>query len=552
MAHADETYDFVIVGSGGSAVAAALVMKEAGKRALIIEKREFFGGSSALSGGVMWIPCNSLGREAGVQDTPEMAKAYLDACAGPESKGSSAARRAAFLDQAPKAIDFLRSKGMQLVHGEGYSDYHETEYPGGVARSRSVMPKIFDLDELGDKASWIDWTGEFPAMMTHETFHLTRFGRDWKSREIMLRVGWRMLQNKLLRRKLVGTGYSLQGRLLQIALKEKLDIWIDSPVTHLTSENGRVTGVVARREGKDVRVTARDGVLINAGGFARSAEMRKAWLEQPDSAEWTVSNKGDTGEVLQMAMDLGADVENMHMVWWVPGTFPPEGGTAIHVGEHARPHAIVVDSQGQRFVNEGTSYVEIGLAYYRHHKQVPCIPAWVIMDSRHRKYYSFHLAPPGKTPQHWLDSGFMKKADSVADLAGQCGLPADKLQATIERFNGFARAGVDGDFGRGGSAYARYIADPSSKPNAALGTLEQPPYYAVQLWPRDVGTCGGLVTDEHARVLDKASAVIPGLYATGNSTSSVNGPSYPGAGASIGASLTFGYAAARHAARSNA
>jgi 3-oxosteroid 1-dehydrogenase len=146
----------------------------------------------------------------------------------------------------------------------------------------------------------------------------------------------------------------------------------------------------------------------------------------------------------------------------------------------------------------------------------------------------------------------MKKADTVAELAGQCGLPADKLQATLDRFNRFARAGVDEDFGRGGSAYARYIGDPSSKPNAALGTLEKPPYYAVQLWPRDVGTCGGLVTDEHARVLDKAGKVIPGLYATGNSTSSVNGPSYPGAGASIGASLTFGYAAARHAARSNA
>ena len=141
MTEATETYDFIIVGSGGSAVCAALVMKEAGKRALIIEKRPFFGGSSALSGGVMWIPCNSLGREAGVEDTPEMAKAYLDACAGPESKGSSAARRAAFLEEAPKAIDFLRAKGMQLVHGEGYSDYHETEYPGGVARSRSVMPE---------------------------------------------------------------------------------------------------------------------------------------------------------------------------------------------------------------------------------------------------------------------------------------------------------------------------------------------------------------------------------------------------------------------------
>jgi 3-oxosteroid 1-dehydrogenase len=173
------------------------------------------------------------------------------------------------------------------------------------------------------------------------------------------------------------------------------------------------------------------------------------------------------------------------------------------------------------------------------------------MESRHRDRYSFGQAFPKKTPQNWLDSGFMKKAGSIAELAAMCGLPADELAATIDRFNGFARDGVDHDFHRGVGAYARYLGDPTCKPNASLGTIEQPPFYAVELYPRDVGTCGGLVTDEFARVLDTGGKPIPGLYACGNSTSSVCGPSYPGAGASIGASLTFGYIAAKHAARSN-
>jgi 3-oxosteroid 1-dehydrogenase len=254
---------------------------------------------------------------------------------------------------------------------------------------------------------------------------------------------------------------------------------------------------------------------------------------------------------MRMAMELGADVEGMDLCWWVPGVMDPEGGTSVFVFEHARPHAIIVDQHAQRFTNEATSYVQIGLNIYRHNAMAPAIPSWIIMDSRHRKRYSFGQALPGRTPKNWLDSGFLKMAHTIEDLAAVCQLPADQLAMTIERFNRFAREGVDHDFNRGVGAYARYLGDPTCKPNASLGTLEEPPFYAVKLYPRDVGTCGGLVTDEFARVLDVEGKAIPGLYATGNSTSSVHGPSYPGAGASIGASLAFGFIAAKQAARSN-
>jgi 3-oxosteroid 1-dehydrogenase len=279
--------------------------------------------------------------------------------------------------------------------------------------------------------------------------------------------------------------------------------------------------------------------------------MRKQWLEQPEEASWTIANLGDTGDLHRLAMDLGADVENMDLCWWLPGTLPPDRPNTVHVSEAARPHAILVDSQGQRFTNEATSYVQIGINFYRHNREVSCIPGWFILDSWHRKRYNFGSAMPKKDPPEWLSSGFMKKADTIEELARLCDLPPDKLRATIERFNGFARQGKDEDFGRGGSAYAAFIGDPGHKPNPSLGPIEEPPYYAIPTVPGDVGTCGGLVTDEWARVLDTEGKVIPGLYATGNSTSSVHGPSYPGAGASIGASLAFGYVAARHAARAN-
>ncbi len=546
-----ETYDFVIVGSGASSVAAALKIKEAGKTALIIEKREFFGGSTALSGGVIWIPCNSVQREAGVADTPEQASAYLDACAGPHSKGSSAARRSAFLEEGPKAIDFLRAHGMKLVHAATYSDYHETVYPGGNAGGRAIVPAIFDLNELGEDARRIDWSPDNPPLMTHETGRLMLFGRGWDSKKIVARIGLRMLRNKLFGSKLIGHGNSLQGRLLQIARREGLNLWMETSVTGLVTSGARVTGVTVERDGETLIVEARDGVLLNAGGFARNPDMRRELLPGPDDVEWTISNRGDTGEVLQMAIDMGADTENTDLAWWVPGTFPPSGESHVIVFDYARPHAIVVDQQGERYTNEATSYVQIGLNIWKRQQTAPAVPSWVIIDSRHRKRYMFASALPGKTPDDWVSSGYMKQAGTLEDLAAQCDLPPDKLKATVERFNGFAREGVDHDFGRGVGAYPRYLGDPTHKPNPSLGTIEEPPFMAFQLWPRDVGTCGGLVTDEHARVLKEDGSVIPGLYATGNTTSSVHGPSYPGAGASIGASLTFGFIAAKHAARGN-
>jgi len=541
----DESADVVIVGSGAGSVCAALVVRDAGLRPLIVEKDAQIGGSTALSGGVLWVPNNPVMKRAGVRDSYEDAKAYLDACAGPYVSGSTPERRHAFLVEGPKMVEYLERHGMQWVHAEGWSDYHEGEYPGGVARSRSLVAQIFDMRRLG---SWRNLVRRSlrPPLRLYEASDLFLWGKTWRSKVAMARVAWRLMLRRL-GFDLVGTGMAVQGRLFEIALRAKIPLWNEALVTGLITEGARVAGVLVRRHGRDVRVRAERGIIIDAGGFARNAAMRQQYQPKPTSVDWTNSNPGDTGEVIQMAMALGAAVAIMDLSWWNSVSLRPDGTRSINVMDIAKPYAIVVDAKGQRFVNEATSYVAVGIAMYQRQQQAQAVPSWAIIESRHRRDYGWGGVKPGPPPQEWLDSGYMIKAQTIEDLADRCGIDALGLKATIERFNKFARDGVDHDFGRGKSAYSRFLGDPTVKPNHSLGAIEQPPFYAVKIFPGDVGTAGGLVTDEFARVQRKDGSIIPGLYATGNSTATVVGRSYPGAGASIAAAAVFGYIAAKHA-----
>ena len=361
---------------------------------------------------------------------------------------------------------------------------------------------------------------------------------------------------------MAGAGAAIQGRMLQIALREELPIWTESPLVQLVVEDGRVSGVAVRRADRLVRVRARDGVLMNVGGFSRSGAMRERFQPKPNSHTWTNANPGDTGEGIEMAMKLGAAVDCMDEAWWVVTSLGPDGqppkpggyasdGTPLPFMHHldlSLPYSMMVDQLGERFCDEAGAYMEIGQRMYRREKETgKAVPSWVVMDSRQRASYPWGTAQPGQVPQQWLDSGYMIKADSIAELAARTGIAASGLQRTVERFNGFCRTGVDADFGRGSRAFDRCHGDPTVKPNPNLGAIEKPPFYAVRMYPGDVGTAGGVVTDEHARVLREDGSVIEGLYATGNCTASVVGRCYPGAGASIGASFTFGYIAAHHA-----
>lgn len=543
MAQWDESADFVVIGSGGGSMCAGLVLRDLDKSVVVLEKTDKVGGSTAMSGGVLWVPNHPLQAAAGVKDSYEQGLAYLEATVGDVGPASSPQRRDAFLRHGPEMISYLLGKGLKIRRCEGWSDYYD-EKPGGCARSRSLSMELFDARELGD------WN----ARLRRGPFDIPI--RWPESRQSMLmkrtpegflgamRLGLRMAAMKLTGKQLVGMGAAIQGRMLQAALRAGVDIRLESPVQELVEEGGRIVGVVAQVDGRQRRIQARDGVLINAGGFARNAEMRREYGPQPSSVDWTNANPGDTGEAIEMAMAHGAAVDLMDQAVWLVTSVTPKGFRAFHVLDLAKPHLIMVDQAGERFANESGSYMENGQRMYAR----GAVPAWVIMESRHRERYVWAGAMGGKTPEDWITSGYMKRADTIENLAAQCGLDPQNLRRTVDRFNGFARTGQDEDFRRGDRAYDRVFADPTVKPNPCLGALEKGPFYAVQVYPGDVGTFGGLLTDEHARVLTPEGAPIPGLYATGNSTASVVGRCYPGAGASIAASFVFGYIAARHAA----
>ena len=557
--HWDESYDFVVVGSGGGSMCAALVAQEHGKSSLIIEKLDKVGGSTGYSGGVWWIPNNPLMAREGVVDSYERARQYLDAVVGYDGPGTSSLRREAFLRSGPEMVAYLERKGMRFKRPEGYSDYY-CDLPGGEPRSRSLIAELFDIKQLG---SWKDrlsiYKGPPMRVGLDELPDLILLKRTWRGFRAALRVGLRIIAMTIRGQDLRGAGAALQGRMLQMALRDKVTIWPGTPVEELIVADGRVAGVVARRAGKMLRIQARDGVLLNVGGFSRNAAMRQQYGPQPSSAEWTAANPGDTGELILAAMRLGAATDCLDQAWWTPtsrgpnDTPPPgavaEDGTALAFGHHfdiSLPHAILVDGRGQRFANEAGSYMEVGQRMYQRHAETgKGVPCWAIVESRHRARYLWgpHL---GRTPRSWIDSGYMIKAASIEQLALRCGIEPTDLQRTISRFNDFCRSGIDQEFGRGGKAFDRYHGDPTVRPNPNLGPIEKPPFYAVRIYPGDVGTAGGLVTDHDGQVLRADGSVIAGLYATGNSTASVMGKTYPGAGASIGASFVFAYRAALH------
>ncbi len=544
-----DEFDFVIVGSGGGSVPAALVMHEQGKRVLIVEKLDKIGGSSAFSGGVIWIPDNDHLNAGGGEDSHQRSRTYLDGLIGDVGPASSPARRDAFIRNGAEMVRFLERQGMKFLHAH-WPDYYDSR-PGGIAQGRSLCAPLFDINELGE---WKDRLASFPLtadmpIESRDAVHIFLMKSTWRGKLMVAKAALRMAQKKLFGKALRGSGNALQGRLFQIALRRNIPIWTESPVKDFIVSGGKVTGVVVERDGRTIEVGARLGVLINAGGFSRNLAMREKYQPKPTSVDWTVVTPGDTGEMIEAAMRLGAATDLMDEAWWLPSSFMPDGTfMSFHVpNDTGKPHCIAVDAKGRRFVNESCSYMEFGQRMYA----AGAVPAWAVFDSNHRRKYPWGMALPGKPPKELLESGYLKRFDRLEDLARGCGIDPAGLVATVERFNAFAKSGVDADFHRGESAYNNYYGDPTVKPNPNLAPIEKAPFYAVALYPGDVGTSGGILADEFARALRPDGSVIEGLYVTGNSSAAVMGRSYPGAGASIGPSMTFGYIAARHAAGVN-
>ena len=539
----DESFDLVIVGSGAGSVPAALVAKSLGHSTLIIEKQPVFGGSTAYSGGVVWIPNSPL---HGSGDSEDAGRKYLNALIGPDGrKASPPAKREMFLKEGPRAIRFLMQQGLKFIL-VFWPDYY-TNAPGAHEYGRSLMCELFNINELDE---WKDKVGSFygfPPLPVNswEFVNLTLAKRTLKGKAAALRLAARMLQDKLTGRRRVGSGNALQGRMLQAALRAQIPIRLSTALTELIVEGELVTGVKVLGPTGERCIQAKRGVLLNTGGFSHNLAMRHAYQPAPASVDWTMANPGDTGEAIQMAQKLGADIDLMREAWWTPGSLLPNGRYAgFHVpGESGKPHIIIVGKNGRRIGNEAGAYMEFGQKMFA----AGAVPAYAILESRALAHYTWGPILKGAQIQPFIDTGYLKTGATLRELAERSGIDPNGLEAEIAKFNGFAEAGVDADFGRGSSVYNRVMGDPTVKPNPSLGKIEKAPFYAVTIWPMDVGTSGGLVTDEYARVLRTDGSAIRGLYAAGNATAPVVGASYPGAGASIGGSLTFGYVAARHA-----
>jgi 3-oxosteroid 1-dehydrogenase len=545
----EEVFDFVIVGSGGGSVPAALVMSDQAKSVVILEKLPVFGGTTAYSGGVIWIPDNPVTNPDGKQDSPELSRTYMEAAAGASAAEVPLPRRRAYIEGGSEMVRFLQSKGMVFVDAH-WPDYRD-ELPGGRTSGRSLATEIFDANELGDwkdRLAAFSMTTDIP-MLSQEAVHVFVAKRAWKGKVTAAKIAWRFLQNKLFGKALRGAGPALQGRLFQLAKAAGVPVRTDCPVNDFMVEDGRVVGVIARHGGVETRVRGRLGVLVNAGGFARNLEMREQYQPKPTSTDWTLVNPGDTGEMIQAMERLGGELRFMDESWWLATSFYPDGKVAgFHSpNDISKPHCIVVGKDGRRFANESEGYMQFGQDIYR----ANAVPAWAIFDMNHRKTYPFGTMMPGSVPRKLVDSGYLKTADTIEGLAAQCGIDPAGLSATVARFNGFVAKGVDEDFHRGESAYNHYYVDPTVTPNPNLGTIDRPPFFAIALYPGDVGTAGGIVADEFGRALRTDGSVIEGLYVTGNSSSAVTGRCYPGAGSSVGPSMVFGYLAARHASGAN-
>ncbi|HXS67175.1 MAG TPA: 3-oxosteroid 1-dehydrogenase [Streptosporangiaceae bacterium] len=539
-------FDVVVCGSGAAGMVAALTAARNGLSAVVIEKTDKFGGSTARSGGGVWIPGNSVLKRAGVKDSPEQASVYLARVAG---EGVEPARQQALLAHGPAMLDMLRSASpVEFEWIPGYADYYP-EAEGGLPSGRTIEPVPFDGRILGDDLASLNP----PYLPAPADVSITAAEYRWLSlgtrhpRALMAAaaVANRTAQTKLFHRRTLSLGQALAAGMRAGLSRAGVPVWLETPLTGLVISDGRVTGVKASKDGQPVVIKARRGVLIATGGFERNAQMRAEYQRQPIGTEWTVGSPGNTGDGIVAGQEAGAGLDLMDDAWWGP-SIPLTGGPYFCLAERSLPGSIIVNGVGQRFSNEAAPYVDAVHAMYdRHTADKPHIPAWMITDQRYRNNYVFAGLPPRKSlPRRWFAAGVVFKAGTLTELAEQIKLPADGLTETVERFNGFAKSGKDEDFGRGDSAYDRYYGDPRCRPNPNLAALDQPPFYAIKIVPGDLGTKGGLRTDERARVLRQDGSPIAGLYAAGNASAAVMGHSYAGAGATIGPAMTFGYIAA--------
>ena len=556
-------WDVIVVGSGAGAMTSAAIAADRGLSVLVVEKSDKFGGTSAISGGGIWIPNNHYFVAKGGKDSYDKALQYIMTAGGGRADETKVR---AYLDHAPAMIKYLEDKSrVRYAVAEKYPDYYQ-HIPGSLPGGRSLDPELFDTSVLGDELEnlrrpspstllmgKISWTArDAHIAMARESGW--RFKILWMMLRYKLDFKWRR-KSKFDRR--AGLGNSLVCALRASLLDRKVPLWLNTDFRDFVLDNGRVTGIKVVREGRELMLNARRGVIIGAGGFEQNQALREKYLPQPTKTTWSATPPGNnTGAALEAGMAAGAATDLLEWAWWSP-TIPVVGEDKPRgiFAERAFPGSIVVNGLGKRFCNEAQGYLEFGDAMYTDREATggKNVPAWCIFDAHFRFNYAMgplmpgQIMPDSRLRKEWLNSVYWK-ADTLEELARQIDVDPAGLTATVSKVNEFARTGEDKDFGRGGNVFDRYYGDVNVKPNPCLAPIQKDPFYAMRMDAGDIGTKGGLLTDAHARVVRPDGSPIEGLYAIGNTSASVMGIAYPGAGATIGPAMTFGYVAAHHIA----
>lgn len=563
--HNNNEYDLIVVGSGAGAMTAAVTAADQGLSVLVLEKTAQYGGTSAISGGGIWIPNNHLFKAIGGKDSEEQAWTYLKAAVGDRVEES---RLRTYMLKAPQMVSWLHKyTRVRYAVADKYPDYYQ-HLPGSLPGGRSLDPELFDLSALGDDLPGlregapgnmlmgrIAWT----ARDAHKAMSKS-FGWRWMIIRLMLRYKldfrWRR-KTRSKRDRRTALGNALVASLRASMLDRQIPLWLNSDFRELLEEGGRVCGVKVERGGRVETLRARKGVILASGGFEQNQTLRDKYFPGPSQTAWSATPAGaNTGAALQAGQALGAATDLLDWGWWAPTLLVPGEDRARGIfAERAFPGAIVVNGLGQRFVNEAAPYLEFVDAMYRNNAETggKCIPAWAVFDSHFRFNYAMgplmpgQIMPDSRLRKQWLNSLYYK-ADSLGELAAQIGVDAGGLQATVDKVNGYARTGEDKDFQRGGNVFDRYYGDSNVSPNPCLAPIGKGPYYAMPMYAGDIGSKGGLLTNEHAQVVRENGTVIDGLYAIGNSSASVLGTTYPGAGGTLGPAMTFGWIAGQHIA----
>lgn len=563
---ADQSFDVVVVGSGVAGAVAALRARELGLSVLMVEKAHKYGGTSATSGGVLWVPNHQF---VPSDDSREKTLTYLNAVmSGPIQRD----RLDAYLEAAPQMARFLKGLGIPLGVA-AWPDYYQA---APSARSdRSLICDTFDGRELGDhfpqmreQYNRFKVFGRY-SMDVMQFFSLSTRAKGWVV--TFLKMAWRYWTDfgtrKLTARDRRYTmGAALMGWLFKHVFERGVELRLNTKIDDLVVENGRVAGMIASHFGRRYPVRAKHGVVLCAGGFEWNQELRERYFPVPGLTRHSSSPEdANRGEGLLAALKLGAATEHTESGWWIPTMHVPMRGASnfeeIHQAafDVGRPHSVAVNRLGLRFVDEATGYDDFGKAMVADQLETGAnTPCWLVFDATFRDKFSAGgimpnlLMPDRRIPPDWWDH-YIFRADTLDALAAKTGLPAQALKQTVSNMNAYARTGVDPEFGRGDNAYDRMFGDANVTPNPCLGPIERAPFYAVPINLGDLGTKGGLKADAQARVLDTHGQPIPNLYAAGNNAASPFGNCYPGAGGTIGPAMTFGFVAANHiASRKNA